>query len=488
MSNKVKKSLCAIAATMLVLVSVFAVFTVPSKAEQWKITYYANDGSGRSLVYTVNYPSEITLPPKQWAEPEGTTFLGWCRNSDGTGDIYEPGTKINKLPYSEYMYAIYGYTVTFDVNGGKMQDESQMVQVVPMRGHATEPVMESTYQTAREGMLFVGWYEDLDPVESIADIPGMKFNFNSQITQNLTLTAVYSNSFSGRIFDESTGNQGVDRGGTFKSSITHNEISYSKTQNFTLYSDKVTYPVTLTAEPAEGYYFKEWRKGSTNGECVCKEAELKIDDPQKMDYVYYAVFTSDPMVSGIFNDVKETDWFAPFVLNVYLKGWMTGKSENTFAPNKPITREEFAQILYAHSGKPAVGAENPFKDVKTSQWYANAVLWAYQNGIVAGKKDKQGNPIFGVGQNITREELAAMLYKYYKFKNGDMRTFNGASEGYADSDQIDSWAKAQMDWAVYRGVLTGKGSGDKSQIKLSPRASASRAECAAMIKILSDLR
>ena len=81
-----------------------------------------------------------------------------------------------------------------------------------------------------------------------------------------------------------------------------------------------------------------------------------------------------------------------------------------------------------------------------------------------------------------------MLYKYYKFKNGDMRTFNGASEGYADSDQIDSWAKAQMDWAVYRGVLTGKGSGDKSQIKLSPRASASRAECAAMIKILSDLR
>lgn len=330
-------------------------------------------------------------------------------------------------------------------------------------------------------MSFVGWYANLDPMDDYSAIPSKKFNFSTDvISGNTTLTAVYGRGFYVRPFDNSNGNQGVDRGGTFTFSPI-NGVSYDKYQTFSLYSNLMNYPVTLTAYPAEGYHFVEWRKGSTDGDLVTKGQSFTISDPKEVAYSYFPVFSNDPVISDIFTDVKESDWFAAAVLKAYQKGWMKGKSDGVFAPNANITREEFAQILYAHSGKPAAGSENPFSDVKSGQWYTDAVLWAYQNGIVAGKKDKAGNPIFGVSQNINREELASMLYKYCKYKNYDMYTFKGASDGFADSDKISTWAKDQMDWAVHRKIISGKGGN-----RLDPQGKATRAECAQMIgKILN---
>jgi hypothetical protein len=188
----------------------------------------------------------------------------------------------------------------------------------------------------------------------------------------------------------------------------------------------------------------------------------------------------NPKVQDIFKDINEGDWFVPYVQYAYDNSLMSGKGEN-FAPNDPLRREEFTQILYSHSGKPASDFENPFADVK-KDWYTNSVLWAKQNGIADGK-NKNGKNVFGVGQNITREELALMIYKYAKLKNYDLERTEGATEGFSDSNKVSSWSKEALEWAVTQGILGGKGKAGapKSELKIDPQGKASRAECACMI-------
>ena len=188
----------------------------------------------------------------------------------------------------------------------------------------------------------------------------------------------------------------------------------------------------------------------------------------------------NPKVQDIFKDINEGDWFIPYVQYAYDNNLMSGKGEN-FAPNDPLRREEFTQILYSHSGKPETDFENPFADVK-KDWYTNSVLWAKQNGIADGKT-KNGKNVFGVGQNITREELALMIYKYAKLKNYDLERTEGATEGFSDSNKVSSWSKEALEWAITQGILGGKGKSGapKSELKIDPQGKASRAECACMI-------
>ena len=178
-------------------------------------------------------------------------------------------------------------------------------------------------------------------------------------------------------------------------------------------------------------------------------------------------------VVNLFVDVSEGDWFVNAVQYVYDHNIMAG-SGDYFNPNKAITREQFTQVLYNHQGKPFVGIDNPFADVDTNQWYANSVLWAKENGIAGGK----GEGRFGVGQDITREELAVMLYKYAVF-NQYSTVYDGAAvDGFSDVGDVSGWAREAMNWAVSQGVMSGKGG------RLDPKGKATRAECASMIKNL----
>ena len=156
---------------------------------------------------------------------------------------------------------------------------------------------------------------------------------------------------------------------------------------------------------------------------------------------------------------------------------MNGKGDY-FDPQGNLTREQFAQVLYNHSGAPAVGqAANPFSDVKKSGWYYQAVLWAYQNGVASGR-----GATFGVGDNITRQELARMLYNYAKLKGYDLTMEEGVIESYVDYGQVAVWGREGFDWAVSQGVITGKGTpGDVANYRLDPNGLATRAECAMMM-------
>ena len=177
----------------------------------------------------------------------------------------------------------------------------------------------------------------------------------------------------------------------------------------------------------------------------------------------------------MFSDVSEKDWYAGAVQFVYDRGIMTGKSKTEFGANSQIKREQAVTVLYAAAGKPSVSGTSGFPDVKDTDYFNNAVIWAKNNKIASG----MGDGTFGVGRSISRESIALMLYAYAKAEGYNTDFVKGASDGFADSAKISSFAKEAMDWAVTQGIISGKGSGE--QKRLDPAGKATRAEYAAMI-------
>ena len=187
---------------------------------------------------------------------------------------------------------------------------------------------------------------------------------------------------------------------------------------------------------------------------------------------------------NVFADVPNNGWQMPFAVYACQKGLMAGKGTDIygrvkFDPNSPITREEFVQVLYNAEGKPAFENDRQFPDVKNA-WYKNAVLWANSRNIANG----MGNGNFGIGMNITRQDLALMLYKYAALKGVDLTAEAGYIDQFADGSKVSGYAATAMNWAVKNGILSGKGEADKplSTFRLDPAGTATRAECAAMLK------
>ncbi len=176
-----------------------------------------------------------------------------------------------------------------------------------------------------------------------------------------------------------------------------------------------------------------------------------------------------------FSDVQESGWqyaYVKFALNNNLmKGKDTDAEGNiVFDPDKEMTRAEFVQTLYNKEGKPAVTYTDKFPDVEDGKWYTNAILWAAENNIVAGK----GNGNFDVSGNITRQEMATILYKYANYKQYNT-VGRSILDNYTDASSVSSWAVENMKWALSYGVMKGKGD------RLAPLENATRAECATML-------
>lgn len=177
-----------------------------------------------------------------------------------------------------------------------------------------------------------------------------------------------------------------------------------------------------------------------------------------------------------YEDVQPDDWFYLYVKNVTMAGTMTGLNATTFAPNTPLVRAQFAQVLYRLSGEPDVTYNAAFQDVADNDWYTSAVIWANSQKITTGYTD---TGLFGTNDNITREQLAVMLLRYddtlvnnyYKTdKRADLTKFQ-------DGTSVSDFAKDAMAWAVERKLIEGKDNGTR----LDPQGTASRAECAAIL-------
>lgn len=173
-----------------------------------------------------------------------------------------------------------------------------------------------------------------------------------------------------------------------------------------------------------------------------------------------------------FRDVSVSDWFYDDVVYAYNRGLFNGDSPTAFAPYGRMNRAMLVTVLHRFEGTPATARTASFTDVASGQWFTNGVAWASGIGVVNGK----GNGKFDPYGNITREEIATILYRYAKIKGWDV-TASANLYSFNDGARTSDWATRAMQWAYAKGIINGKGGGT-----LDPGGYATRAEVAAMMR------
>ena len=189
----------------------------------------------------------------------------------------------------------------------------------------------------------------------------------------------------------------------------------------------------------------------------------------------YVIGYEKSVASDPFTDVSASDWFHDAVAYAYENGLMNGMSENEFRPNATTNRAMVVTILYRLAGSPDLSNENlgyPFADVDASSWYGDAVYWARLNGITDGISNTNFDP----DGSITREQMAALLYRYADFAGYDVSTGGMSLSEYADVSEISGYAVTAMQWANENGLLTGR-----TATTLAPKGTATRAEVATIL-------
>ena len=251
-------------------------------------------------------------------------------------------------------------------------------------------------------------------------------------------------------------------------------ITVEATQGGTVTADptaaKAGTTVTLTPVPDRGYQVGSVAVTDRFGDAVAvtEQADGTYTFTMPNGQVTVTVtFEETPLP---FTDVTEGDWFYDAVRYAYETGLMDGVGDNLFAPNSETTRAQLVTILYRLEGQPAVSGDLPFTDVETGTWYTDAILWAAQNNIVNGTTDTT----FAPGNDITREQLVTVLYRYAESKGYDVSA-SADLTGYPDAGQVQDYAQPAMAWAVAEGIVEGVDG------TLNPAGNASRAQIATIL-------
>ena len=234
--------------------------------------------------------------------------------------------------------------------------------------------------------------------------------------------------------------------------------------------------VTITVTPDEGYELESLTVLDS------RDNEIPLTDKGDGKYTFtmpsgkvtveasFAEIAPEPLPFG---DVDDGDWFADAVRFVYENGMMNGVSETDFAPHATTSRSMIVTILYRLEGEPVVDYAMGFTDVAGDAYYAEAVRWAASEGIVGG----YGGGLFGSDDAVTREQLAVILYRYAVYKGYDVSIGEDTNIlSYADFADLSEYAIPAMQWACGAGVITGV-----TDATLVPQGEATRAQVAAML-------
>ncbi len=240
--------------------------------------------------------------------------------------------------------------------------------------------------------------------------------------------------------------------------------------------------VTVTVTPDDGYALDKLAVYDEDGD------KLDLNDKgdgkftfqmPKGDVSIEVSFApiEDETPKADFSDVPADAWYAEAVQYVYENGLMTGTSNTTFSPDLTTSRSMIATILWRMAGSPVVNYAMDFADVPADQWYAEAVRWASSEGIVGG----YGNGSFGTGDPITREQFAVMLYRFAQKQGYDVSVGENTNIlSYTDVSSVSEYAIPAMQWAVGSGVITGMGD------TLAPQGETTRAQAAMMLMRFSE--
>lgn len=263
-------------------------------------------------------------------------------------------------------------------------------------------------------------------------------------------------------------------------------VTVPTAENGTITADKATAQegdtVTLTVRPAEGYVLQ-----SLTATCVAA-APGTVPLQEKGEGIYtFAMPAGDVTVTGTFaleeeeeepwppfpfTDVPETMWYYDSVYYVYAHGLMNGTAATLFSPGNPTTRGMLVTILYRMEGSPQGAGWGPFTDVTPGAYYAQPIAWAAWNGIVNGIT----STTFAPDRNVTREQMAAILYRYTAWKEWDVSQ-QGNLFQFTDWQKVQTYARTPLAWAVASGLIQGK-----ENQRLDPGGPATRAEVATILQ------
>ena len=333
------------------------------------------------------------------------------------------------------------FTVIFDGNGGTPSVGSMTT---------TNRKLTSLPSASRSGSYsFDGWYTEKSG--------GTKITTDTVFHANTTVYAHWTYTGGG--------------GGGYNPPVTYYTLRFetgsgsdipSVREAYNTYIDLTKYVPTWRGHTFIGWYSERSLTNKVSGVYLTKDMTV---------YAGWRVDENPNTGANPFTDVSEKDWFYSDVMFVYENGLMLGTSKTLFSPHGTATRGMMATILWRMEGSPAPKGKSSFTDVEAGKWYADAITWAAENGIFAGYgKDK-----FGPDDPITREQLAAIFYRYADYKGYDL-TVKGNLDKFKDADKITDYAKAAMQWAVGSGLVKGK-----SGNLLDPQGTATRAEIAAML-------
>ena len=364
---------------------------------------------------------------------EGATVTLFIQGDTGEEDLTFPGTQL--------------YTITFDTNGHGSESVPNMT--TNNYGKLSSlPTLDNdgSYQ-------FIGWYTEKSGGTKVAE---NETSFN----ENTTLYAHWNYTGGG--------------GGGGGSVTTKYTLSFDTNGGSAI--AKVTKEKGTTVDlgqyvpTREGYTFAGWYSDEA---LTQKVTSVKLN----ANTTVYAKWTENAVTPTLpFTDVKSGDWFYEAVQYVYDKGMMTGVSADRFAPASTTTRGMIVTILYRLENEPEVSGGSAFTDVESGAWYADAVAWAAANDIVNGTSATT----FAPNSPITREQMAAILYRYAAYKGYDVSQKADLS-GYTDAASISDYAKDALAWANAQKLITGV-----TDTTLNPQGSATRAQVATILMRLCE--
>ena len=421
----------------------------------WEDIYYTvtyRDGADKTTTVSVKHGDTLKLPECEFTAPEGKKFKAW---QIGTSE-YAVGTEVvvtADMTVTAVWEDIY-YTVTYSDGGNWISTERVK--------HGDTLELSKCMFTAPAGKTFKAW-----------EIDGVEFAVGEEIivTENVTVTAIWKNT------SENTGasyDVTVDavEGGTI--CVTPAEAVAGSIVTVTVTPDEGSELDELIIRDATGKTIEWTPAGENEYIFVMPDSEVTIS------VVFRVIGTDCPKDTTCpiwpFQDSKTTAWYHDGVHYCIENGLMNGLSADLFAPNGTTTRAQIVTILWRLEGKPVVNYAMSFNDVAADQWYTEAVRWAAAEGIVLGYSDAE----FAPNVAITREQMAAILYRYCQYKEIDVSVGEDTNIlSYTDAFDVHSWAMEAMQWACGAGVVGGIADGNG--MKLDPTGTATRAQVATML-------
>ena len=392
-----------------------------NKIETYVLTFETGGGSKINSL-TVEAGTTVYLGDylPTW---EGYAFCWWYSDKNLTNVISYVTITEDTTVYAKWDAV--KYTLIFETNGG-----STINALTAAPGAA---VSLGQYVPVKEGYAFAGWYADKALTTAVSSVT---------LSADTTVYAKWD---------------------AAKYTLTF-ETNGGSTINSLPVSSEVTVSLTQYIPTKAGYQFGGWYSDKALTKPV---SEIKLTG----DVTVYAKWTEQPAVSVFpFTDVKENDWFYGDVKYVYENNLMNGVGDGLFGPGGTTTRGMIVTILYRLEGEPAA-ALSSFQDVASNMYYAKAVGWAASNGVVNGTSPTT----FAPNAPITREQMAAILYRYAQYKGYGVTEQVDLSR-FTDAGNISAYAVNAIAWANAKGLINGVG-----EAQLNPTGQASRSQVAAIL-------